>query len=148
MHLDFIAGDKAQQTAAVQKFLTAQKALRGTWRRQLAITEEEALADYQLLQWCDALSLLICQRKHQPEQRRTEICAGPGDTTYDLAQPAPGILTVTPWPFVEDQFEVRLERRELLQLKFGGCPQFKKVFEKATVKETCWLIQKTAAGNH
>src|ERR1700761_2736053 len=39
MHLDFIAGEPGKQPAPVRRFLTTQKALRSTWRRQLKMDE-------------------------------------------------------------------------------------------------------------
>jgi hypothetical protein len=142
MHLEFIAGEPGKHAAPVHRFLTTQKALRSSWRRQLKIGEAVAQQDYRLLEWCDALSLLICQRDNQPEERHVEISQGPDGQTYHLAQPAPGVLSVTPWPFEEEKFEVRFERRELQQLKFRSCEQFKKVFLKASVQEKSWQIKR------
>jgi hypothetical protein len=142
MHLDFIAGKKTDQSASVQQFLKTQKILRTFWRRQLGIKEAEAVFDYGLLEWCDALSLLICQHENQPAERAVEISSGPDNKRYQLIQPASGSLTVRPWPFEAEQFEVRFEKKTLQQLKFRSCDQFKKVFLKAAVKEKCWLIKK------
>lgn len=143
MHLDFIAGEADQQSAAVKQFLATQKIMRVTWRRQLELSTEEARCAYQLMEWCDALSLLLCQRDNQPEERWVEISRGPDDKSYRLSQPATGVLTVSPWPFELDQFEIRFERRELQQLKFRSAEQFKKVFSKATVKEKTWLLKRS-----
>jgi hypothetical protein len=142
LHLDFIAGDPASQSAALRQFLLTQKSMRTVWKRQLKVSEEEVQQDYRLLEWCDALSLLICQRDNQPEERHIEISQGPDGKSYSMSQPAPGILTVTPWPFAAAQFEVNFERRELQQLKFRSCGQFKIVFLKAAITEKTWLIKK------
>jgi hypothetical protein len=58
-------------------------------------------------------------------------------------QTGPGILTVSPWPFQPLRFEVRFERRTLQQLKFRSAEQFKKVFQKAPVKEKVWMLKKS-----
>ena len=144
MHMEFIAGDSASQVAAVQQFLKSQRSLRTVWRRQLNIKEAEAQKDYRLLEWCDAFSLLICQRENQPEERWVEISHGPNGGSYKMSQPEDNALTVVPWPFEDDQFEVKFERRELQQLKFSSCNQFKKAFLEAPVKEKIWQIKKTS----
>jgi hypothetical protein len=142
MHLDFIGGEKEDLNANVQQFFKTQKILRTGWRKQLMMTELEAKFDYALLEWCDALSLLICQRENQPEERSVQISNGPDNKEYKLVQTNPGVLTVSPWPFHAEYFEVRFERRTLQQLKFRSADQFKKVFQKAAVKEKCWMLKK------
>jgi hypothetical protein len=142
MHLEFITGDQENNNAPAQQFFKTQKILRTQWRKQLGITEARARFDYALLEWCDALSLLICQRENQPEERPAEIGAGPDNNAYQMVQTGSSILTVSPWPFEEDQFEVHFERRVLQQLKFRSAEQFKKVFMKASVKEKSWTIRK------
>jgi len=142
MHLDFLAGEAGMQTKAVQKFIAVQKAMRTTWRKQLDLSEKEVKSDYRLLEWCDAFSLLICQRDNQPEERWVEISHGPDGRSYKMAQPSAGVLTVQPWPFDKDQFEVWFERREVQQLKFHSCEQFKKALLKCPIKEKSWLIKK------
>ncbi len=144
MHLAFLAAQTEPEILSVAKFLAAQENMRSIWRHQLKINETDAKADYRLLEWCDAFSLLICQRENQPEERWVEISNGPNGNTYSMSQPAPGVLTVEPWPFDVVAFEVRFERRELQQLKFRSCEQFKKVFLKAPVKEKIWLIKKSS----
>ena len=144
IHLEFIAGNSKLQSLQVRKFLADQRVQRATWRKQLHLSAKEVKADYRLLEWCDALSLLICQRENQPEEREVEISQGPDDIPYYLSQPEPGILCVEPWPFSVNEFEVRMDRRELHDLKFAGCDEFKKAFMSAFIQEKIWKIKKSS----
>lgn len=142
IHLEFVAGDRSLQSEAVKKFLKTQKTLSSRWCKQLNITSDEIKFYYRLLEWCDALSLLICQRDNQPEQRSVEISRGPDDEPYQLIQSAPDVLMVTPWPFEDDQFKIRFERRLLQQLQFDSCEHFKSAFLKTNVEEKTWTIKR------
>ncbi|MBL4675037.1 MAG: DUF3891 family protein, partial [Mucilaginibacter sp.] len=76
LHLHFIAGERSGQNEAVRHYLDVQKKQRTIWRRHLQMSEEVSERDYRLLEWCDALSLLICQHDDQPALRAVEISEG------------------------------------------------------------------------
>src|SRR4051794_14247400 len=61
MHMEFLYGEEKSVSAEAKKFLTEQQVLQAKWRKQLGISKDEALRIYNLLEWCDALSLLICK---------------------------------------------------------------------------------------
>ncbi|MCW2601862.1 MAG: hypothetical protein JWM02_3691, partial [Frankiales bacterium] len=106
MHLDFVYGKGCANNPEADQFLKIQRKLRKQWRKELNLTLKEAEKNYRLLEWCDALSLLLCQHTSQPEERTIEISNGPEDQTYQLLQLQPDTLTVQPWPFEENQFEL------------------------------------------
>lgn len=138
MHLDFVYG-KEQAAAG---FLKSQKFLQKAWRKELKLTVAEAERDYRLLEWCDALSLLLCQHENQPQSRAIEVSNGPDDKSYWLIQTAPGNLAVEPWPFEEPQFELYFEIRLIPQLKFKNAEEFRAAFQGAEVSEKRWLFKK------
>src|SRR5579884_2579519 len=82
MHLLFLYGK--EKGAKAKRFQTEVRRLIAGYRRQLQLSKAEAERVYGLFQWCDALSLLICQHALQPEQRRTEISKGPDGVSYEL----------------------------------------------------------------
>lgn len=98
------------------------------WIEEARTTSEDIDKSYQLLEFCDALSLLICQQAVQPENRKIEISKGPDGKSYQLSSNDNQQLTVSPWPFEEDTFAVTYESRLLKQLTFRDPEEFKKLF--------------------
>ncbi|WP_345953304.1 DUF3891 family protein [Mucilaginibacter sp. PAMB04168] len=141
MHMVFLFEKEADSNPLVKPFLKEQARLQKQWRTNLAIDEQETSRIYRLLEWCDACSLLLCRNEVQPEKRNIEISQGPSNTTYHLRQKSNGQLTVTPWPFEEDEFQVRLEKRIIPQLHFKDNEDFKKHFVSAPVEEIIWAFK-------
>src|SRR5690606_32872352 len=101
------------------------------WLKESQTTSEDIDRSYQLLEFCDALSLLICQQAVQPENRTIEISKGPDGQSYQLRSTDNQRLTVSPWPFETDSFKVNYESRLLGQLTYKDTAEFKQVFFSA-----------------
>ncbi|GAA4321858.1 hypothetical protein GCM10023149_21900 [Mucilaginibacter gynuensis] len=135
MHIVFVYESFAKDDPAAARFIKEQEILQKAWRKELGMTIKEAERDYRLLEWCDALSLLLCQHENQPEARSVEISNGPDKRHYQLLQFGKNKLTVTPWPFEETKFELWFETRLLEQLSFKDPAEFRKAFRDAVVIE-------------
>ncbi len=145
MHMEFLYNkDKAADPEATA-FLQEQKALQNSWRTELKISKEEALRIYDLLEWCDALSLLVCKGDMQPEQRSVEISTGPDKKKYHLIQVDETTLSVTPWPFEPKKFTVNFDYRTIQQMQFKSSAAFRAAFLEARVKEKNWTFVKMPA---
>jgi hypothetical protein len=145
MHLNFVYGSECGENPKARQFMTEQQVLQKKWRSELNLTISGARHDYRLLEWCDALSLLLCQRQDQPEARSIEISNGPDEKNYFLILLETCIMTVEPWPFEARQFELYFETRLIPQLVFKGAEEFRTEFRKAVVKEKRWVFQKKGA---
>lgn len=147
LHMVFLYGKEAAGNKEAGTFLEEQKLLQGGWAKELKMEKEEYLRLYDLLEWCDACSLLICGEKQQPEKRKMEISTGPDKKMYHLVQVDDATLTVDPWPFEEKTFTVSFEWRLIKQLQFSSSAQFREAFQQAAVQETRWTVraQKVAA---
>ncbi|GAB3922092.1 DUF3891 family protein [Mucilaginibacter myungsuensis] len=142
MHLDFVYSKDRSRDKKASIFLNDQKELRRQLRKDLGLTIKEAEGDYRLMEWCDALSLLLCQHENQPEARSVEISEGPDKKDYRLLQIDEGLLTVKPWPFESDSFDVYFETRLIPQLTFKNSDEFRSAFRKAKVVEKRWSVTK------
>jgi len=131
----------ADNNPLVKPFLKEQEKLQKQWLKELHIDQEEAQRIYRLLEWCDALSLLLCQHEVQPEERSVEVSQGPDGASYHLLS-KDNQLTVNPWPFEDHSFELRLEKRIIPQLQFKTNEEFKAKFLAADVLETCWEMKR------
>lgn len=145
LHTEFLCRKEAETNTKARSFLKEQSRLRQKWMQELNISEREVLRIYDLLEWCDACSLLLCQDLVQPEKRKLEISTGPDKKSYYLLQAGDQQLTVTPWPFETEKFMVSFEWRLMDQLQFASSAEFRKEFLKAEVKEIRWEMVHKAA---
>lgn len=136
-HMEFLY----EKEAAAGAFLKKQESVRARLLKELSITKTEAEKAYRLLEWCDALSLLLCQNEIPPEGRTVEISAGPDNKHHQLHAIGKGILSVTPWPFVEKDFDLSVEYRSINQLTFASSAELRKQFYEAAVSEHHWRFK-------
>lgn len=113
-HIHFVHGSNPRSKTFLKKLRSQEK----QWLKVAETTELEVLKSYELLEFCDAFSLLLCQGLIQPEGRKIEISNGPDHKSYEMYQKG-DCLIVTPWPFVKSSFQVSYETRTIQQLSFG-----------------------------
>lgn len=143
-HIEFLCRKSAETNSKAKSFLKEQGILRQKWMHELNLKEKDVLRTYDLLEWCDACSLLLCQDLVQPQKRKLEISTGPDKNSYYVQQAGAQKLTITPWPFETEKFVVRFEYRLLHQLQFKSSAEFRKEFLSAEVRETIWeVVHKT-----
>ncbi|MEO6820729.1 MAG: DUF3891 family protein, partial [Ginsengibacter sp.] len=142
LHMEFLYREEAVDNSVCRNFLKSQASLQDKWRKELKITEAESLRIYNLMEWCDAFSLLLCQNRLQPEKRKLEISTGPDKKMYYLLQISDETITVDPWPFKAKNFKVTFEYRVIKQLQFGSSADFRKAFLEAPVTEQIWNVSK------
>lgn len=140
LHMEFLYRKDTTKNTACKSFLKKQNTLREKWRKALHLTEAETLRIYDLLEWCDACSLLFCQCRIQPEKRRVEISTGPDKKRYHLLQKSDSNITIEPWPFETKNFEVNFEYRIIRKLQFDSSADFRKSFLRAPIKEQIWNV--------
>lgn len=143
MHMVFLYRKDEATNREAKTFLDKQRKWQAHWRKELDISSEEAERAYSLLEWCDALSLLICKGEMQPEGRKLEISTGPDGKLYHLLQVGEKELTVHPWPFEVREFDVCFETRLVPQIRFSSSDELREAFQKAVVQEVRWTLKKT-----
>ena len=112
-HTQFLHGAEPR----AKEYIADLKKREKIWMKVAGISEEELCRGYELLEFCDAFSLLICQGLVQPEQRSIEISNGPDGTPYKMHAEKDKLI-VEPWPFEVPSFKVSYELRTLAQLSF------------------------------
>ena len=141
-HLDFLCAGPNTEDDRVKRFMKEQEQQRKQWMKLLGISAKALEKDYRFLEWCDALSLLLCQDKAQPEERAVEISTGPDGKIHQLYQLESGSLTVVPWPFQNDKFELSCEFRLISQLTFNDAEEFKQVYQSTFPEFKKWSFEK------
>lgn len=143
MHLRFLY----KQDKAAKRYCALLARREKSWIRDADTTTTQVNASYELLEFCDAFSLIICQQQLQPESRKMEISCGPDGLAYQLSSPGSGALEVTPWPFEQNTFQISYEIRTIKQISFKSSKAFKKKLRAAGVQLRTLTISKAHARN-
>ena len=140
MHMSFLYESLRGQQSETDQFLNEQKANQQLWRRGLHVSKAEAQQAYDLMQWCDRLSLILCRQELPEMGRHLEISTGPDGQRHEVAQPTAGggPLTVTPWPFAAKEFSVSVEACQLRQLQFKDDEELSRALREAPIVTLRW----------
>jgi hypothetical protein len=140
MHLSFLYEELRGQNAQTDAFLDEQLANQKRWRQELKVNKQKAQQAYDLMQWCDSLSLILC-RSQLPEAERTlEISKGPDGVQYHVIQQKDATIRVNPWPFELKNFTVSVEANYVNQLAFKDEAELTQALEKAVIQTKTWEI--------
>ncbi|MDF7814328.1 DUF3891 family protein [Hymenobacter sp. YC55] len=139
MHVSTLYESMRGENSTTDAFLDEQRTQQNTWRKQLKVNKQEAQHAYDLMHWCDRLSLILCRQELPEMARALEIYTGTDGQRYDVQRPAEnGPLTVHPWPFREKQFTVSVEASLLRQLQFKDDAELAAALREAPIETLTW----------
>lgn len=143
--------------AEMRDFLKEQQQAQTAWRKQLGMTKADAEACYRLMYLCDAFSLVLCQRQLPTDGRQIEIGSGPDATVYYARRlPQTGssdpnaesgdmtALTVEPWPFEPDSFEIGIEATTIRGLTFESDAALVDAMQNGEIDALTWRLRRVA----
>ncbi|MCF4965986.1 DUF3891 family protein [Nostoc sp. CMAA1605] len=139
-HISRLNEPKRGQCPELDQFLDEQLQNQQRWREELGIKKEDVDAAYAFMQWCDRLSLILCQQELPADERFLEISLGPDGQRYDIMQRSDHLLTVQPWPFEDDKFTVNVEACDLHQVKFASNAELTHALQTAPIKVLEWTF--------
>jgi hypothetical protein len=143
MHLSFLYESLRGQKKEIDTFLNEQKANQQRWRKAVNISKAEAQQAYDLMQWCDRLSLILCRQELPEMGRALEISQGPDGQRYDIARPTTdGPVTISPWPFAATRFTVSVEASIVSQLQFKDDAELAACLREAPIEALRWELAK------
>lgn len=143
MHISRLNEPSRGQFPELDKLLDEQLQNQQRWRKELGIKKEEVDAAYAFMQWCDRLSLILCQQELPADERFLEISKGPEGQRYDIMQRSDNLVVVEPWPFQDDKFTVNVEACDLSQVKFESSTELAQVLQEAPIKVLEWTFVKS-----
>lgn len=143
MHISRLNEPNRGKSSKLDKVLDEQLQNQQRWRKELGIKKEEVDAAYVFMQWCDRLSLILCQQELPDDERFLEISKGPNGQRYDIMQHRDNLVTVKPWPFQEEQFTVNVEACDLFQVKFESNTELTQELQKAPINVLEWTFVKS-----
>jgi hypothetical protein len=141
MHTTFLYSHLRAEGPEFAAFMNEQEENQRAWRTALKITKKEADAAYALFQWCDRMSLILCQRELPDGERALEVSVGPDGTRYDVICHE-SIISVEPWPFESPRFTLSVESYQLSQLSFKDDRELQTVLESTPVTQLTWEFAK------
>lgn len=142
MHLSFLYEELRGKNKATDTFLDEQKENQSCWRKELKINKQKAQQAYDLMQWCDRFSLILCRHQIPEAERTLEVSKGPDGVQYNVVQQKNGDLQVNPWPFQPDSFTVTIEASYLHQLQFKDEVELIDYLNKAPIRVKSWRVVK------
>lgn len=142
MHATFLYEEKRGTDPALDEFLDQQTDNQQKWRKQYGATKADAQYAYDFVQWCDALSLILCLNQVPPEGRRLEVSVGPDGVSYFILQRPDGTLCIDPWPFDVAEFSAHVETYPLNQLAFENDEELYNAIHDAPVVLKEWTFKK------
>ncbi len=136
-HIHFTHGGDPKAIA----FLKSQKKKESMWLKSANVTIGEVNQAYEILEFCDAFSLLICKEVIQNEKRKMEISTGPDGRMFSVFA-GNDCLIVKPWPFEPKEFEVAFEIRRINKLTFKSDHEFRNELYKTMPEKVLIKIKK------
>ena len=142
MHTSFLNEGKRGESPELDRFLDEQLENQKQWRKELGLTKDEAANAYAFFEWCDRLSLILCNHELPDGERALEISSRLNDTRYDVIQRSDRSVTVQPWTFQEREFTVNVEACYLDQMQFSSNDELTEALQTAKIKPLEWKFVK------
>ncbi len=143
MHISRLNEPMRGKSSKLDKLLDEQLQNQQRWRKELGIEKEEVDAAYAFMQWCDRLSLILCQQELPDDERFLEISKGPEGQRYDIMQRSDNLVVVKPWPFQNEKFTVNVEACDLSKVKFESNTELTQALQEAPIKVLEWTFVKS-----
>ncbi|MFS4446532.1 DUF3891 family protein [Maribacter sp. 2307UL18-2] len=140
-HLEFLYGHLREESQGAKTFLDDQTKFRNDTMSHLGMGKKEAENAYELLRFCDRCSLILCKDEIPDSGRKIEINTSIENKTYFLLRKENACLTVEPWCFETNEFEVSIEETIIEQTKFKNQEEFKKVLEATERSRLIWKFK-------
>lgn len=142
MHMSFLNEGRREQLPELNQFLDKQVELQTSWRKSLKINKADAEKVYAMMQCCDRLSLILCQRQLPEGERFLEIAKGPTGERHNVLLRGDNTVTVEPWPFIDKKFTVRVDASYLNQMEFESNEELVESLQHAHISSIEWNFSK------
>ncbi|MGB3606248.1 MAG: DUF3891 family protein [Psychroserpens sp.] len=141
-HLEFLYSNLKNKSKKINAFFDNEYIIRPNILKVYQVTEETAKKDYDVLRFCDRLSLILCKDEVPTAGRALEINNSINGTTYFISRRKNGNVTVKPWVFNCSKFNVHLEVRKTENLKFDSIRRFENEFYNLEPNIQYWTFKK------
>ena len=140
-HVLYIYRELQEGDPELKKVLKTARRQQKRWIKEIATTKQEVAVAYDIMQWCDRCSLILCQDKIPQDYRQLEVHHGP-EQPFFISQKENKNLTVSPWPFEAEQFTVGLDFLMIEQAVFKSAKELKDKMLSDKRGRTEWTFEK------
>lgn len=126
----------------LSQLLTEQQRFRKQLLKDLKTTNEALEVAYAVVQWCDRMSLILCQNALPAMHRRIEV-APLQRRRFEAWSPEERKVSVDPWPFRTERFEVHVEVRTIHALSFTTDRELERSLNQSAVEARHWEFCKS-----
>jgi hypothetical protein len=111
---------KDQKGQEIEKFMDEQEALCKSIIKHLEINLADACGCYQVLRFCDELSLMLCQGDMPKQGRKIQLEKLPGIRENFIRKDDEGILRLDQWCFETPEFTISSEYYSTKKLRYNS----------------------------
>jgi hypothetical protein len=140
MHMTFLSQSNHGKISELDQFLDKQIELQTAWRKSLKVKKADTEKAYAMMQCCDRLSLILCQKQLPEAERLLEIAKGPTGERHDILKRADDTLSVKPWPFRAEKFTIHVDACYPTQMKFDSNQELVEALQQAEIKSLQWTF--------
>jgi len=127
---------------ALDRFLDEQQNYQRKLARSLAVPIQRARDTYQLMYFCDALSLILCKDQIPPEGLHLEVTQLPLGETAEIYTLEDESYQLSPWPWEDNDVILNTEVYRLKQLSFKNDQELYEAFDQADISIKKWRFLK------
>lgn len=126
----------------LDQFLDEQQDYQRQLARNLEVPIQQARDTYQLMYFCDALSLILCKNQIPPNGQRLEVTSLPADEKAEVYAVEDQLHSLTPWPWEDKEVSLSVEVYHLSQLSFENDQELYEAFNNADISVKQWIFRK------
>ena len=141
-HTAFLYQYEPDENPELTRIMAELEANRKRWHKSYGTTKAEEQYAYEFMQFCDALSLVLVEGCLPIEERQIEVSKGPGGASYFAFQRTDNSISMTPWPFQDDEFTVHIESYTVSQLAFADDAELFEALEQVDAVELTWTFRR------
>ncbi len=131
-HLDFLYNNE-NAGEELKGFLKEGLNFRKKAAKKFDLTEKKIQEYYQILKFSDRLSLILCKNEIPEKGRKLEINKSINDQTFYVSKNEENQITIDPWCFKDQSFDLSVETRYVKQTTFRSGDALKSTLDKTEV---------------
>ena len=139
-HATHLLGPRRGEGEGMAAFLDEQALGQARVEQALGVSPDEVARAYALLRWCDWLSLLLCWRRLPDDGSPISLGVACDDEPYAMRRRDEEVVTVEPWPFGAERFELSVEARHLPWHYFDDGAALRQALDHAPIVTRRWQV--------
>ncbi len=142
-HATSLYSGREGEVKVLDEFLERQKAQQKKWQTELGVSDDEVAVAYRWIRFFDWLSLVLCWQRLPTNGSPIELGIGPDGVKYEARAAANQQVTISPYPFTDDTFDVNVEVRTVHQRSYTDPDVFKAALWEGPSTVRTWTITHT-----